>query len=56
MKPALRVAVLLLLVALIAPVLASACSGKLEPPLASVRISDKRFTAEPQMFLDWLGR
>jgi dienelactone hydrolase len=38
------------------PVFASACSGKLEPSMASVRLSDKRFTAEPQVLVDWLGR
>src|SRR5262249_50747064 len=38
------------------PVLAAACVGKLDKPIASVHASEKRFSAEPQMFLDWLGR
>jgi len=38
------------------PVLAAACVGKLDKPIASVHASEKRFSAEPQTFLDWLGR
>jgi dienelactone hydrolase len=38
------------------PVLTAACLGKLDPPMTSVRTSEKRFTADPQLFLDWLGR
>jgi hypothetical protein len=38
------------------PVFAAACVGKLDKPIASVHASEKRFSAEPQLFLDWLGR
>jgi hypothetical protein len=37
------------------PVLGSACTGKLPRDMASVRLTEKKITAEPQVFVDWLG-